>query len=140
VEHAAAPGSIGELCSLGMNAWFADPAVLTDEGVLIAAMRAAAAAGQATVVGQASAVFPNGAVTAVLLLAESHLSVHTWPEHQLARFDLLTCGRLNAEMIMEQLRSALGASHVTIERSVHDLDLPVSLPAPGASPAPPRLS
>ena len=102
-----APGDIGEMCSAQMDAWFADGALLTDEKRLLSVMQDAAAAGQATVIGQTSAVFPNGAVTAVLLLAESHLSVHTWPEHKFATFDVLTCGRLSAESIFSHIRSVL---------------------------------
>ena len=34
---------------------------------------------------------PQG-VTAVGLLAESHLSIHTWPEHCYAAVDIFTCG------------------------------------------------
>ena len=102
------------MCSAQMDAWFADDAILTDEQEMLSVMRDAAAAGRATVVGQTSAVFPNGAVTAVLLLAESHLSVHTWPEHNFATFDVLTCGRLNAESIFSYLRSVLGLTHANI--------------------------
>ena len=35
--------------------------------------------------------YPQG-VTAIALLAESHLSVHTWPEHGYAAVDIFTCG------------------------------------------------
>jgi S-adenosylmethionine decarboxylase len=118
----AAPGAIGDMCSSQMDAWFTDGRVLTDEQALLSVMRDAAAAGHATVVGEASAIFPNGAVTAVLLLAESHLSVHTWPEHNFATFDVLTCGKLSAESIFSHLRSALGTSRTNIvsaRRSVH---------------------
>ncbi len=34
---------------------------------------------------------PHGA-TGVILLAESHISIHTWPEHGLATVDVYTCG------------------------------------------------
>jgi S-adenosylmethionine decarboxylase len=108
------PGDIGEMCSAQMDAWFSDAAILTDEQGLLSVMRDAAAAGHATVVGQTSAVFPNGAVTAVLLLAESHLSVHTWPEHNFATFDVLTCGGLNAESIFSHLRSVLRPTRTNI--------------------------
>jgi S-adenosylmethionine decarboxylase len=101
--HPASTPALGdkiEMYSFALDAWFDDVTVLTDQHVLLTAMSAAAAAGRATVLGQAVAVFPNGAVTAALLLAESHLTVHTWPEHGLARFDLLTCGGLDGEIIL----------------------------------------
>ena len=104
-----------------MDAWFADIAVLTDEQRLLAVMRAAAAAGGATVVGQASTVFDNGAVTAVLLLAESHLAVHTWPEHGLASFDVLTCGKLSAERIFAHLELSLEPVRTRVMSTVRDL-------------------
>lgn len=117
-------GDIGEMCSSAMDAWFEDVGILTDESGLLTAMRVAAAAGHANVVGQTSAVFPNGAVTAVLLLAESHLSVHTWPEHGLAMFDLLTCGKLNASLIFEHLQAALKPDRASI---VHAGSRPLSI-------------
>jgi S-adenosylmethionine decarboxylase len=115
-----APGDISETYSFAMDAWFEDVSILTDEPALLTVMREAAEAGHATVVGQASAIFPNGAVTAALLLAESHLTVHTWPEHGLARFDLLTCGRLSAEMIIGQLQSALKPTRSDVRCTARD--------------------
>ena len=41
-----------------------------------------------TKVGEAYHTFPNGSFTAVVALTESHLSIHTWPEHALATFDV----------------------------------------------------
>jgi S-adenosylmethionine decarboxylase len=115
-EHAG----VGQMCSASMDAWFADVAVLTDEQRLLTSLRDAAAAGGATVVGQASAVFDNGAVTAVLLLAESHLSVHTWPEYGYASFDVLTCGKLSAERIFAYLESSLEPVRIKVRQSVRD--------------------
>jgi len=109
------------VCSFSLDARFEDPAILTDKPALLDVMHAAAVTGHAVVLGQASADFPNGAVTAVLLLAESHLSVHTWPEHGLARFDLLTCGKLNAEAIIDHLRTALAPARSNVIQSVRDL-------------------
>jgi S-adenosylmethionine decarboxylase len=84
-------------------------------------MREAAEAGGATVLGQTSAIFPNGAVTAVLLLAQSHLSVHTWPELSLANLDLLTCGRLHGERILDHLKARLAPSRSTVVRTIRDV-------------------
>jgi len=39
-------------------------------------------------VGEAYHEFPGGGFTAVIALTESHLSIHTWPEHGLATFDV----------------------------------------------------
>ncbi len=36
---------------------------------------------------------PNGGISGVALLAESHISVHTWPERAFAAFDLFMCGK-----------------------------------------------
>jgi S-adenosylmethionine decarboxylase len=36
--------------------------------------------------------FPNGACSGVAIIAESHLSIHTWPEHGYAAVDMFTCG------------------------------------------------
>lgn len=45
----------------------------------------------------------NG-VTGVALLAESHISVHTWPERQFAAFDLFMCGDARPEAAVALLR------------------------------------
>lgn len=104
-----------------IDAWVRDAAVLTDAGELNDVLRAAADAGGATVVGEAFYGFPNGAVTGVLLLAQSHLSIHTWPELQLANIDLLTCGDIDGCVVLETIRERLGverASSRCIERSL----------------------
>lgn len=36
--------------------------------------------------------FPNGGYSGVCILAESHISIHTWPEHGYAAVDMFTCG------------------------------------------------
>src|SRR4029079_11778304 len=61
-----------------MDAWVRAASVLTDEDELRAVLHAAALAGGAAVVGEEFYAFQNGAVTGVLLLAQSHLSIHTW--------------------------------------------------------------
>lgn len=44
-----------------------------------------------------------GAFTSLYLLAESHLSIHTWPEHGYVALDLFTCGPANTERAVEQI-------------------------------------
>ena len=51
--------------------------------------------------------FPNGAVTLVLILAESHLSIHTWPEENLIAIDLFSCGAIDGAAVVAELSSSL---------------------------------
>jgi S-adenosylmethionine decarboxylase len=83
-----------------LDAWVRDIGVLTNPTRLRAILTAGADAGGATVVGEEFHVFPNGAVTGVLVLAQSHLSIHTWPEHALANVDLLSYGDVRADEVL----------------------------------------
>jgi S-adenosylmethionine decarboxylase len=97
-----------------LDARVADAAVLTDRKRLRMILLDAAESGGATVVGEEFCVFPNGAVTGVLVLAQSHLSIHTWPEHSLANVDLLSCGDLPGARMLRSVGRKLHAEHVTI--------------------------
>jgi S-adenosylmethionine decarboxylase len=98
-----------------MDAHVRDAAVLVDAPALRSILRAAAGEGGATVVGERFHVFPNGAVTGVLLLAQSHLSIHTWPELLLANVDLLSYGSVDGEAVLRVVREGLGAVDATVE-------------------------
>ena len=97
-----------------MDAWVADAAVLTDAGALRAVLCAAADAGGATVVSEAFYDFANGAVTGVLLLAQSHLSIHTWPELCLANIDLLSCGDIDGNLVLGTIRARLDVDRACV--------------------------
>jgi len=65
---------------------------LSNPVLIRSAMERAAAAANATVLnGYFHKFTPNG-VSGVLCLAESHISVHTWPEAGYAAVDIFTCG------------------------------------------------
>jgi S-adenosylmethionine decarboxylase len=49
---------------------------------------------------------PNNGISGVALLAESHISVHTWPEHSYGAFDVFMCGDAKAEACLPVLRAA----------------------------------
>jgi S-adenosylmethionine decarboxylase len=59
---------------------------------------------------------PNNGVTGVAVLAESHISVHTWPERNFAAFDLFMCGTAQPERAIEILnkRFKAGSNQVNL--------------------------
>ncbi|WP_410499223.1 adenosylmethionine decarboxylase [Chitinibacter sp. S2-10] len=82
--------------------------LLADPAQIAAVMLSAAQAGQASVLQQHFHHFGAGqGVTGMLLLKESHISIHTWPEHGFAAIDLFMCGAANAEAALAVLRDAL---------------------------------
>jgi S-adenosylmethionine decarboxylase len=67
----------------------------------------AVAAGGGHVLDASHVVFPNGAITLVLILAESHLSIHTWPEENLIAIDLFSCGAIDGQAVLDRLTADL---------------------------------
>ncbi len=66
---------------------------LDDPGTIDAALREAALTAGATILhGHFHHFTPNGGVSGVLVLAESHISIHTWPERDFAAIDIFMCG------------------------------------------------
>lgn len=97
-----------------MDAWVRHATVLTQPARLRAILYAAAEAGGATVLGEEFCVFPNGAVTGVLVLAQSHLSIHTWPEFALANVDLLSYGDLRGVDVLGVIRDELDVERMSL--------------------------
>lgn len=63
---------------------------------------------------------PSG-ISGVAVLAESHISVHTWPERSFAAFDVFMCGDAKPELAVPILKEAFGAGRVevnTVRRGV----------------------
>jgi S-adenosylmethionine decarboxylase len=64
----------------------------------------------ATIVGESFHHFTPQGVTGILSIAESHISIHTWPEHRYAAADIFTCGSSfrpsdAAEILIDQFES-----------------------------------
>ena len=57
---------------------------------------------------------PNGGISGVAVLAESHISVHTWPEHGYAAFDVFMCGDAEPEKTIPVLRKAFTPDQVNM--------------------------
>ncbi len=57
---------------------------------------------------------PNAGVSGVAVLAESHISIHTWPERSYAALDVFMCGDAQPELCVDVLREAFGADKVVV--------------------------
>jgi S-adenosylmethionine decarboxylase len=57
---------------------------------------------------------PNCGVSGVAVLAESHISVHTWPEKGFAAFDVFMCGEAQPHKAVEVLQRAFGPARVDV--------------------------
>ena len=66
--------------------------VLDDMDLIKRALLEAADEAGATVVGELFHKFSPVGVTGIVCIAESHISIHTWPEHAYAAVDIFTCG------------------------------------------------
>ncbi len=69
-----------------------DPQLLDDLVYIREQLLNAAATVDAHVIGESFHQFSPQGVTGILSIAESHISIHTWPEHGYAAADIFTCG------------------------------------------------
>jgi S-adenosylmethionine decarboxylase len=87
----------------------ASPNILNHPERLTCAALDACNAGGATVIGCHSHKFEPHGVTAFVILAESHFSIHTWPERGTAALDIFTCGeKANPFVIFSTFLSLVG--------------------------------
>ena len=96
---------------------------LNDESFLRCTLNRAAKLAKATVLNLISNKFEPQGVTAIALLAESHISIHTWPESYYSAVDIFTCGRnmlpeLASQYLIEALKAEEHSLRV-IERNPH---------------------
>jgi S-adenosylmethionine decarboxylase len=89
---------------------------VADVAALTELASAAVEVGGGHVLDSSHVVFPNGAITLVLILAESHLSIHTWPEEDLIAIDLFCCGAMDSARVIGELVSVLALEGVSVSQ------------------------
>ncbi|MFQ5705240.1 MAG: adenosylmethionine decarboxylase [Gemmatimonadales bacterium] len=114
--------------------------ILNDETYINAMIGEAVAHANATLLHQVSHQFSPQGATALALLAESHISIHTWPELGYAAVDIFTCGRhAMPDQACEYLVTALRAGDHTVQRVKRGVGLGIDAsqlrPKPAAEPA-----
>lgn len=110
-----------------------DPELLKKVDAVREIMVSAAKACKATVVDVAFHEFKPFGVSGVVVIAESHLSIHTWPEYRYAAVDIFTCGKtVDPEQAVEHIAASFHCpqpSIVEVKRGI----------IPGAGPLPHKV-
>ena len=88
---------------------------LDDPDHIDAAFRGAALAAGATILHSHFHHFsPNGGVSGVVILAESHISIHTWPERDFAAIDIFMCGACDPYLAIPVLQDAFSPANLLL--------------------------
>ena len=97
-----------------------DPALLRDSAALQPLMIDAVRRGSGTIVTEIFHNFSPHGVSGVVVISESHVAIHTWPEHGFAAVDIFSCSRsLDVAAIQAALEESLRPTSLsarTIER------------------------
>ncbi len=109
-KHAEAPAALGThlIIDLGGGVGLDDPDRIE------AALRRAVSAANATLLGIHLHRFAPQGVTGVAMLAESHITVHTWPELGFAAFDAFMCGDADPWQVVNILSEAFETKDVKV--------------------------
>jgi len=104
-----------------------DPEKINDESFLRCILSKAAKFANATVMNLISNKFEPQGVTAIALLAESHISIHTWPESNYSAVDIFTCGQnMMPELASQYLIESLMAKEHSLR--VIERNPPLAVP------------
>ena len=98
------------------DVWVQDASILATAEPMQELLCRAAEAGGATILHSHFHQFSPYGVTGFLLLAESHISIHTWVDEGFAAIDIFTCGPMNTDKVLEVIREGLKPRHASVRR------------------------
>jgi len=75
---------------------------------------------------------PNGGVSGVAVLAESHISIHTWPERDYAALDVFMCGQTNPQLALPIFKRAFSTEYIDVSEHLRGRQFTDMTPASGA--------
>ncbi len=65
---------------------------------------------------------PHGGISGVAVLAESHISIHTWPERDYAALDIFMCGETTPHKAIEVMREAFQPARMEVSEHLRGKD------------------
>jgi S-adenosylmethionine decarboxylase proenzyme len=110
---------------------------LKDEGLIRDLLLEAVQRSGATIVSHDFHTFNPHGVSGAIVIAESHVTIHTWPEYHYAAADIFTCGEtIDPWVIMKALEDGLEAMNVSsmeLKRGLFENAVPHKPTAPSKS-------
>jgi len=92
-----------------------DPEALNSLDIVKTCMVEAAKRAQATIIDVVFHEFNPFGISGVVVIAESHLAIHTWPEYRYAAVDVFSCGEsLQPQLAVDYLVEQLGAARASV--------------------------
>ncbi|WP_342626395.1 MULTISPECIES: adenosylmethionine decarboxylase [unclassified Prochlorococcus] len=113
---------IGRHCILEL--YQCDPCKLNDEPYIRTTLSSASKVAGAKLLNMITHRFQPQGITGLALLAESHISIHTWPESQYAAIDVFTCGH---KMLPEKACEFLSREFDSTTHSLKSFDRETSI-------------
>ncbi len=105
-----------------IDLWDACPDRLSDPEVVDRVLRDAAVATGATILhGHFHHFGPGSGVSGVLVLAESHVSIHTWPERDYAALDVFVCGACDPWRAVPVLKAGFRAAREEVSEHLRGI-------------------
>ncbi len=91
-----------------------NPEILNNPELITQILLKAAKDAKVTVVDYITKKFEPQGVSAVVVISESHITIHTWPEIEYAALDFYTCGEEDPEKAVREIAKDLGTREMTI--------------------------
>ncbi len=119
-QNVSAVQTAGKHCILEL--YECNPIKLNDEVFIRTSLKLASKVAGANLLNMITHRFHPQGVTGLALLAESHISIHTWPESKYAAIDVFTCGKkIMPEKACELLSRDFEAQNHTVKSFVRDI-------------------
>jgi len=120
--HTISSKNIGRHCILEL--FQCDHTKLNDEAFIRTTITASAKIAGATLINLVTHSFKPQGVTGLALLAESHISIHTWPEIGYAAIDVFTCGdHTMPEKACKLLAKDFFAKHISFKNIAREIPI-----------------
>jgi S-adenosylmethionine decarboxylase len=104
-------------------------AYLSEQELESTMYKAAEAAGASVLSSHFHRFGPQQGVTGVLVLAESHITVHTWPEYAYSAFDVFMCGQCQPEKAVEVIIAAANTVQVNTNTIIRGTPSNIEVPS-----------